>query len=129
MSTSQQVSREEVVKFVMCWFDEPRSMATKCVRKMRWGYRIFDPLVVSSYPLLIMGSTLITVHPESGVFIPLSSSPPDMIGPLSYETLNSVEDLNAMIEGRGIPKTQTIHNAITECEREHAERGKTQPFI
>lgn len=125
MKSKQLVSREDVVQFVMCAYDEPRSMATKCVRKMRWGYRITDPLIVKSYPLLVLGSTLIAVHPETGIYMPLSSSPIDMIGPLSFSTLNSVDDFNAMVLDRGILEAQSIHNFINECTGKHAALRKS----
>lgn len=126
MKSKPLIPREDVVQFVMCAYDEPRSMATKCVRKMRWGYRITDPLIVKSYPLLVLGSTLIAVHPETGIYMPLSSSPIDMIGPFSFSTLNSVADFNAMVLHRRILNTQTIQRFISECKSPHSAVLKSQ---
>jgi hypothetical protein len=107
----------------MCFFDEPRELATKRVRKNNWGYIVKNPIPdeCGNIPL---GPGPIVVHGDSGIYIALSSSPPDMIGQYSLVSLQTMEDLNAMINHRGIVDDESIYSSIYDCSKSHESEGK-----
>ena len=117
------IPREDVVQFAMCYFNEPRELATKRVRRKNWGYIVKHP-IPDEYGLIPLGPGPIVVHGDSGIYIALSSSPPDMIGPNSLGTLRTVEDLDAMIDHRGRIAMDTIDSYISLCSRINEGEGK-----
>lgn len=123
MHTTVHVQREDVVKFVMCWFTQPRNNATTCVRKMSWGYRVEDPLSKQS-GIVSLGDGPTLVHPETGIFISISSNPMDMFGPNGYTSLKTVEDLDKLIENQNRMYLSTIYDFIDECSHFHDEQDK-----
>ena len=117
------LDRELVVRFTMCRYDVAREVATKGVRKTLWGYRVLDPFSEIT-GLVAMGNGPTVVHGDTGVFIPLSSSPSDIIGPHGFGSLKTVEDVDAMIERHHRMSSDTIEEFIQDCARFHAEQGK-----
>lgn len=107
------IPREDVVIFAMCFFNEPRELATKRVRKMNWGYIVKNP-IPDEYGQVRLGEGPIVVHGHSGLFIPLSSSPGDMFGPYGFDSLRTVDDLDAMIDARGRLYLETIDTYIAD---------------
>jgi hypothetical protein len=117
------IPREDVVIFAMCYFNEPRELATKRVRKNNWGYFVKNP-IPDEWGNILLGPGPIVVHGDSGIYIALSSSPPDMIGPYSLGTLRTVEDLDAMIDHRERIGMDTIDSYISLCSRINENGGK-----
>jgi hypothetical protein len=118
------IPRDDVVQFAMCFFDEPRELATKRVRKNNWGYIVKNP-IPDEYGNIPLGPGPIVVHGDLGIYIALSSSPPDMIGPYSLGSLRTVEDLDAMIDARVRVDDDSIYTWIRDCLESSGNEGKS----
>jgi hypothetical protein len=107
----------------MCFFDEPRELATKRVRKTGWGYIVKNP-VPDQYGLILLGPGPIVVHGDTGLYSALSGSPGDMFGPHGLESLHSVSDVEAMFDNRGIVDDESIYAWLYDCSKSHEREGK-----